>query len=709
MNLNTRSLIKLIRVISLIAPVVVILVVPSVFFLINVQDQLKGARHMTEELAQLAREVEHPDKLQPFLEEAHLRLHNTHGIPFQSHRITIYSAEGLRLAQIHGEVSLLSTTIKVPLSFAGENAGTVELIQSHSRAMETTRPVALMGLLVGVMIFMVAQLIIIPAMKGTLKQLEEKQKRLQDAISMAGEANQAKSRFLSNMSHEIRTPLNAILGLSELMSRTELSEEQQEFVNNIRLSGDLLLGVVNNILDFSKIESGHLEADKHQFQLDGLFSRVNGIIQVQAQKKGLAFSLEVAPGVPQVLVGDELRLQQVLVNLLANGVKFTRQGSVSLRVSARPLDNNRHELTLLVQDTGIGLSPEQIENLFQPFYQVDNTARRAHEGTGLGLSITKGIIDLLGGSISLDSQPGQGSTFTVRLVMEQGPDETSIRGESFQDMDDDDHWKNLWGRRILLVEDNEINRMLALKVLQNCQMEVVTAENGRQALEKLSGQHEEFDAVLLDLHMPVMDGYETAASIRKNPAHDNLPVIALTANVLPEDRKRCLELGFNAYLTKPLQARELFRTLNEYLGPSDQAAAATLEQWKAAPPKAENLNLPDLPGIDLQDARRRMLGEDALLVSMIRSFGERFSGVADELHGALEKNDLERAGFLAHSLSGAAGNISARELQAASRELEKALNTSREEQFEVIMSLLEDNLETVLGAVDILEDIQPEP
>jgi signal transduction histidine kinase/ActR/RegA family two-component response regulator len=374
-------------------------------------------------------------------------------------------------------------------------------------------------------------------------------------------ATQAKSDFLANMSHEIRTPMNAILGMADLVLRTELSPRQRDYLGKLKGSARSLLSIINDILDFSKIEAGKLAMEETDFALSDVFERVASIVAPKAQEKGLEFRVDAAEDIPAKLIGDPLRLEQILINLCGNAVKFTESGEVALRVAREAgTGGKRVKLRFSVKDTGIGLNAEQIDRLFQPFSQADPSITRTHGGTGLGLVISKNLIDLMRGDIGVVSEPGKGSEFYFTVPFGIGraaaPAETPPPNDSAQDV------ARIKGMRILLVEDNEINQELAKELLGAIAgADLAVAGNGQEALDRLRG--ESFDLVLMDIQMPKMGGYEATRHIRREISAD-LPVIAMTAHAMASDREKCLEAGMNDYVSKPFFPEELFAVVAKW-------------------------------------------------------------------------------------------------------------------------------------------------
>ncbi|MBI5255567.1 MAG: response regulator [Burkholderiales bacterium] len=531
---------------------------------------------------------------------------------------------------------------------------------------------------------------------------------LADALAQARDAaeaaTRAKSEFLANMSHEIRTPMNAILGLTHLALRTPLDARQLDYLTKTKLAADGLLTLIDGILDFSKIEAGRLELEQRPFRLDELALHLDTIVGQLARQKGLVFTLRIEPEVPPVVVGDLKRLQQVLVNLCGNAVKFTAAGEVVARIALAAREAGQCVLRLTVRDPGIGMTPEQQSRLFQPFMQADASTTRQYGGTGLGLAISRELVALMGGTLAVSSRPGQGSefSFTVRVgLVDAAERPAAVAPPSAPQALD-----RLRGRRVLLIEDNELNQLVAAELLRgDAGMAVAVAGTGAEALQYL--QDHAVDLVLTDVQMPDMDGLEVTRRIRANPALAALPVVAMTANASLRDRERCLAAGMNDHLTKPFDPEDLFRVLAMALGGPAGAAPGHAGADADTPPAHPSPALPSHPpagaavasGVSFALGLDRCLGRADLYRRILRRFLDGRGDPVQQIHHALATGDEALAARIAHTLVSTAGTIGAMGLSEQARALQDAIDDRQHHRLPTLVDGLAHEYRRVSDAV----------
>ena len=491
--------------------------------------------------------------------------------------------------------------------------------------------------------------------------------QLDEARVRAEAASHAKSAFLANMSHEIRTPLNAILGLARLLRRSGLDAQQADRIVKIDDAAHHLLGLISDVLDLSKVEAGRQVLEVDDFELGALLAQVGDAVAQDAATKGLGLQVDAALA-PLWLRGDAGRLRQALLNYLVNAVKFTPAGLVALSVQQEAATDTRVSLRFEVRDSGIGIAPEHLPRLFNVFEQGDQSTTRRFGGSGLGLAVTRSLVELMGGCVGVDSVPGQGSRFWLSVTLARGAESALDAPRSVQDASEKSVRARHAGARVLLVEDNFVNREVAVELLRMAGLEVLTAEDGRIAIEQVATAAPAL--VLMDLEMPQMDGLSATRAIRALPGGAALPILAMTANVTAEVRRACAEVGMNDFIGKPFEAETLYAALLRWLPIRREAATADPIEPEAPLPDEP---LPVLAGIDWRWALARSGGRASTSLRILRLF--RLSH-ADDLERIVS---LNAAGAwlalrqLAHALRGAAGNIGAVQVQQAAAALEQVL------------------------------------
>jgi signal transduction histidine kinase/HPt (histidine-containing phosphotransfer) domain-containing protein len=475
---------------------------------------------------------------------------------------------------------------------------------------------------------------------------------LREARDIAEAATRAKSDFLANMSHEIRTPLNSVIGMAHLALRSGLDERQHGYVEKIVVSGQHLLALLNDVLDFSKIEAGKLDLESADFDLVAVIANLRNLLEAKAATKYLTLDFAIDAAIPRSLRGDPLRLGQVLINLVSNGIKFTERGGLTVSAALAERVDDEAVLRFEVTDTGVGIPPERIGGLFQAFQQLDTSITRKFGGTGLGLAICRQLVEKMGGEIGVDSTPGCGSTFwfAVRLGALLGPVQPLLADRPALDATT---VAALRGVRILLAEDHPFNQQIATEMLEDVGAMVCIANNGNEALDLL--RRERFDCVLMDMQMPEMDGLEATRKIRADPALANQRIIAMTANASNEDRLRCLAAGMDDFMTKPILPDGLYAMVIKWVSPAGQGStagggrSADATAFPAGDPQIIDLSV--LAGMVKNDPKK------------IQRFAEKFlestaKGIGD-IEAALAAQDVTALAALGHRLKSSARSVGA--------------------------------------------------
>jgi signal transduction histidine kinase/DNA-binding NarL/FixJ family response regulator len=496
------------------------------------------------------------------------------------------------------------------------------------------------------------------------RQYEES---LRETTRRAEQASRAKGRFLANMSHEIRTPLNAVIGLSYLLEQTALNEQQSTFLKKINVASRTLLALINDVLDLSKIEAGELIVDEAPFSLPELLKQLADDMAVHAAAKSISFRLEVPDNLPERLRGDAKRLNQILTNLASNAVRFTDRGRVTVRAMVVDRSSQSVKLCFVVHDTGIGISPLAQARLFAPFSQADTSITRRFGGTGLGLSIVKSLVDLMGGKVSLKSTPGVGSEFEVTVDFDLAGEAAQIEEEPAPS---DSERRLLDGVRVLVVDDSEVNLDVTKRILELEGALVSVAINGLEGVERIQAHPHDFEIVLMDVQMPVLDGYAATGRIRRELGLVDLPVIALTAGALSSERQSALSAGMDDFVVKPFDAPRLIRSILRHVRVANQRAATPINASQQAVAQASS-HWPQVEGIDASLARSRLINDVGLLRSGLKRLLREFSGITIPEPSNASITPAEYAARL-HKLKGIAGTLGAREIQRLATEAEAA-------------------------------------
>ena len=488
-------------------------------------------------------------------------------------------------------------------------------------------------------------------------RIRQRTEELEKAVHTALAASQAKSEFLANMSHELRTPMNGLLGMLDVALDSGLAPDQREQLETAQRCAYALLALLNDILDLSKIEAGKMLLEKIPYNIRNVLDDCVKSQGAKAGQKNIALHLELDPTAPSDVLGDPLRVRQIVANLLSNAIKFTDTGWVRVRLASTHRPDGLLLLRMEVSDTGSGIAPDKLSTIFEKFTQADGSITRKYGGTGLGLAITRRLVEMQGGEVTVESQVGKGSTFTVTLPCEAAPAKaaTPVVARKTPEV----ATAKPDGARLLLVEDNLVNQKVVMAILRKKGYRIEVANDGREALAKIESANGAYNVVLMDVQMPVLDGLETTRTIRRNPEWERLPIIAMTAHAMNGDRERCLQAGMNAYISKPVQPAHLIATIEKYLQAQPQPS-----------PQEAPRRVPS--GIERSLAERLMHDDSALVGDLLQLFLQLAPERLERLDVAARDHDSATLAAEARKISAAAAQLASKTLGEVAQRIERA-------------------------------------
>ena len=521
------------------------------------------------------------------------------------------------------------------------------------------------------------------------------QKELIKSIKQAEEATKAKSLFLASISHEIRTPMNSIIGFSELAIDNRKPEKVLDYLTKIRNSAKSLLNIINDLLDFSKIESGKIEIESLPFSLKSLLEDIQTMLDQKLKEKKLSFSINYKNELPDFILGDSTRVQQILLNLLYNSIKFTEKGDVSISIQIEKEDEFSILIQFIVMDTGIGITEEQQKKLFKPFSQAENSIHRKFGGTGLGLSIIKKLLELMNGNISVESTPEEGSKFIFTIPFQKVTEKEYAVSKTLLSPQklNLDHLENLSNLNILVVDDNEINREIIIEQLSSVNINTTEAIHGKECLDILN-KNNNFQCIIMDLQMPVLDGIETTRIIKNTPELSSIPIIILSANGYKEEIDRCKKLGISDFLIKPVDSVDLLNCITKLI-PIQKDIQNKNDDVSIS------MYLPEIDGLDTSGGLRRMMGNHTAYLELLKKFNSNQRTALERIRLRIEEGDYESLYREFHSLSGVSSNLGAIEISKLARSIEtKIKNNEEESKIKSEISILIDKLTSFLDDLE---------